>query len=165
MSLCGKGELRFFCFVLHSGNWFRDGKFIFETEFFLMMSRDGIAIAFCGKSKRSCPVMDGNATLFSGRRRRRRGETAVLWKDCGTISAWGRRRFTLIELLVVIGIVAILASLLLPALQSAKETAQRIVCLANQKQLYFGIYGYMMQFDYCIPSAVYDAVEPNVGRQ
>lgn len=73
MSLCGKGELRFFCFVLHSGNWFRDGKFIFETEFFLMMSRDGIAIAFCGKSKRSCPVMDGNATLFSGRRRRRRG--------------------------------------------------------------------------------------------
>lgn len=46
-----------------------------------MMSRDGIAIAFCGKSKRSCPVMDGNATLFSGRRRRRRGRPLC----CGRI--------------------------------------------------------------------------------
>lgn len=69
--------------------------------------------------------------------------------------------FTLIELLVVIAIIAILSSLLLPALKNARAKAKEISCCSQLKQISLGIYMYTGDNNGYIPAMRYSTLWPN----
>ena len=72
------------------------------------------------------------------------------------------RRFTLIELLVVITIIAILASILLPALGAAKQKAKTITCINNEKQMYVMSLQYLEDNEEWLPCPAWNW-RPSIG--
>ena len=109
---------------------------------------------------RSGPVglAGGNLSI----RRRATRPTQRLKRNCSHKPLHG---FTLVELLVVVSIIALLISLLLPALEQAKDAAQRSVCSSNLRQLSLATVVYAEDNDTQLPErSAYNQTTTNFFR-
>lgn len=74
-----------------------------------------------------------------------------------------RRGFTLIELLVVISIIAVLASLIAPAVQSARRAARKVQCLSNMRNVGLAMQNFASSNNGSLPSLVSNQTVTNSG--
>ena len=85
----------------------------------------------------------------------------VLKRESGSVN--NKKGFTLIELLVVISIIALLLSILMPALNIAKKKASAVVCMVNTKNLSLGWFMYQEDNNGRIMSALMNGQEKAGG--
>lgn len=71
-----------------------------------------------------------------------------------------RHAFTLIELLVVIAIISVLAALLLPAVKDARDSAQRVACVARLRQWGLAMHSYSNENEDRLPASYGATVFP-----
>jgi prepilin-type N-terminal cleavage/methylation domain-containing protein len=79
-------------------------------------------------------------------------------------SSWPVKAFTLIELLVVIAIIALLVSILLPSLSTARQVAYRTVCQTNHRALVTAVHFYTGQSNGVLPFVNSNKMETNPSR-
>ncbi|MDB5319530.1 MAG: N-terminal cleavage protein [Phycisphaerales bacterium] len=76
-----------------------------------------------------------------------------------------RRAFTLVELLVVIGIIALLISILLPALSKARQSGYDVSCKSNLRQLMTGFMMFANEHKGSLPGGYYNRANPDSEKQ
>lgn len=79
---------------------------------------------------------------------------------CRSCSFSWRSGFTLVELLVVIAIIGVLVSLLLPAVQTAREASRRTQCLSQMRQLAIAVQNYNDSLKFYPASGIVDTTQP-----
>ena len=72
---------------------------------------------------------------------------------------WARRGFTLVELLVVMAVIGILVSMLLPAVQRAREAARKTQCENRLKNIGIALHNYYGMHD-VLPAGLFEAQSP-----
>src|SRR5579864_6739269 len=92
------------------------------------------------------------ATGGRGEDRRRTMSNNVV-DSFGRLQARRRSGFTLLELLLVIAIIVLLASILLPVVSKARESARRTACMNNLRQISQAVLAYVSDNDGAFPFA------------
>ena len=104
--------------------------------------------------------MSMNSAASESRRRKKPVTRGWRGSPSGPRAAW--RAFTLIELLVVVAIIALLISILMPALTSAREQSKRAVCLSNMRQMGIALLAYALDNREYVPTCSCPLAEPDV---
>jgi prepilin-type N-terminal cleavage/methylation domain-containing protein len=76
-----------------------------------------------------------------------------------------KQTFTLIELLVTLAIIGILAAMLLPAVNAARERVKKTACIGNLKQIGLALNMYLSDHDFIMPYCTMSPSNPPAGEE